>query len=493
MKKSIIFLLTVLMMAACQTSHEPNETLDPTLDELVAWRDAHFGMFVHFGVYSELGGVWNGEQIPFYAEQIMNHARIPVEDYEAVARQFNPTEWNADSIVLLAKAAGMKYIVFTTKHHDGFCLFKTTTTDYNIVDFTPFGRDVVAELAEACQRHGMKLGFYYSLPDWHHPAGIPRMEPDTATDCTEFVNQVYSPLEIITPELEEVIVQQLTELLTNYGDIETIWFDMGLPTPEQSQRFRKTVKDLQPNCLISGRIMNHCGDYLTLPDNGAVVGYTDVFWDNPASMYGSWGYKSWIQRPEVETQVNRQLDRLFSTISHGGVFLLNIGPKGDGSILPYEKEVLTQIGDFLERHPDTLDKIQVSAPQAPLVEESAEGFVLTNENGLVHAAFDAENYLTTQADSWRSWTLKIHEAGTYDLFIEYLPHDAAKHYLFRCGEQEINHLLPGVDDMLQTSYVGKMTLSEGEQEFILDQAERSSALDPLNLELKRIILRNSRQ
>ena len=489
MKKNIIFLLTVLMMAACQTSHEPNNPNDPTHDELISWRDSHFGMFVHFGIYSELGGVWKGEPIPYYAEQIMNHARIPVEEYEAVAKQFNPTAWSADSIVLLAKAAGMKYIVFTTKHHDGFCLFKTTTTDYNIVDFTSFGRDVVAELAEACQRHGMKLGFYYSLPDWHHPAGIPRMEPDTTTNCTEFVNQVYSPLEIITPELEEVIVQQLTELLTNYGEIETVWFDMGLPTPEQSQRFRKTVKDLQPNCLISGRIMNHCGDYLTLPDNGAVVGYTDVFWDNPASLYGSWGYKSWIQRPEIEMQVNRQLDRLFSTVSHGGVFLLNIGPKGDGSILPYEEDVLTQIGDYLDSHPDTLDKIEVMAPKATLVEETSDGFILTNDNGLIHAAFDAETYLTTEADSWRSWKIVVTETGIYDIFMEYLPNNAAKRYIFRCEEQEINHLLPGVDDMLQTSYVGKMTLSEGEHEFILDQAERCTALEPLGIELSRIILR----
>ena len=476
------------MLAACQTSHEPNNPNDPTHDELISWRDSHFGMFVHFGIYSELGGVWKGEPIPYYAEQIMNHARIPVEEYEAVAKQFNPTQWNADSIVLLAKAAGMKYIVFTTKHHDGFCMFKTETTDYNIVDFTPFGRDVVKELADACQRHDMKLGFYYSLPDWHHPTGIPRMASDTTTNCTEFVNQVYSPLEIITPELEEIIVQQLTELLTNYGDIETLWFDMGLPTPEQSQRFRKTVKDLQPNCLISGRIMNHCGDYLTLPDNGAVVGYTDVFWDNPASLYGSWGYKSWIQRPEIEMQVNRQLDRLFSTVSHGGVFLLNIGPKGNGSILSYEKEVLRQIGDYLNSHPDTLDKIQVAVPEEVLVEESDGNFVLTNENGLIHAAFDAETYLTTQADSWRSWKIDVKQEGTYEIFIEYLPHNAAKRYIFRCGEQKIYHLLPGVDDMLQTSYVGKMTLPKGEHEFILDQAERYTALDPLGIELRRIMM-----
>lgn len=485
MKKHLLLLSLFFALIAC----EPSKTADPTHHELLTWRDSHFGMFVHFGIYSELGGIWDGDSIPYYAEQIMNHARIPIADYEAVAQQFNPTSWNADSIVLLAKAAGMKYIVFTTKHHDGFCMFKTSTTNYNIVDFTPFGRDVAKELAEACRKHDMKLGFYYSLPDWHHPTGIPRMAADTASDCTTFVNQVYSPLETITPSLEEVIIKQLTELLTNYGEIETIWFDMGLPTPEQSQRFRQTVKELQPHCLVSGRIMNHCGDYLTLPDNGAVVGYTNVFWDNPASLYGSWGYKSWIKRPEVEAQVNRQLERLFSTVSHGGVFLLNIGPKGDGSILPYEREVLTHIGAFLESHPDTLNQIQVAMPQACIVKENAEGFILTNDNGLTHAAFDAETYLTTEADSWRSWTIELQEEKNIDIFIEYIPHKAAKSYLFRCGKHEIKHLLPGVDDMLQTSYIGQMTLSEGRSEFILEQADRCFALEPLGMELKRIILR----
>ena len=162
MRNINLIILALILLASCtNTSNGPTETIENdtvTQNKLVEWRNSHFGMFVHFGVYSELGGVWQGKQIPFYAEQIMNHARIPIAEYEEVARQFNPTEWNADSIVLLAKAAGMKYIVFTTKHHDGFCMFKTQTTDYNIVDFTPFGRDVLAELADACKRHEMKLG-----------------------------------------------------------------------------------------------------------------------------------------------------------------------------------------------------------------------------------------------------------------------------------------------------------------------------------------------
>ena len=493
-KCKLLTLATALILfASCSNKHNgTTETADNdsiTQTELLKWRDSHFGMFVHFGVYSELGGVWQGKQIPFYAEQIMNHARIPIAEYEEVARQFNPTEWNADSIVLLAKAAGMKYIVFTTKHHDGFCMFKTQTTDYNIVDFTPFGRDVLAELADACKRHEMKLGLYYSLPDWHFPEGIARMEPDTTTDCTEFVNQVYSPLEIITPELENYIVSQLTELLTNYGEIETIWFDMGLPTAEQSRRFHETVKSIQPQCLISGRIMNNCGDYLTLPDNGDVVGYTDVFWDNPASLYGSWGYKSWITRPEIEQQTERQLNRLFSTVSHGGVFLLNIGPKGDGSVLDYEKSVLRGIGSYLADHPDTLDKIVVKQPEAEIISEKYNCFILNDENGLTHAAFDATTYMTNEAESWKSWKIAVSEATDYEIFIEYLPENDAKQYIFRFGNQEITRILPGIDRMYQTAYIGRIHLEVGEHNFVLEQAEKSTPLEPIGLKLKRIVFK----
>ena len=335
----------------------------------------------------------------------------------------------------------------------------------------------------------MKLGLYYSLPDWHFPQGIARMKPDTTTDCTEFVNQVYSPLEIITPELENYIVSQLTELLTNYGEIETIWFDMGLPTAGQSRRFHETVKSIQPQCLISGRIMNNCGDYLTLPDNGDVVGYTDVFWDNPASLYGSWGYKSWITRPEIEQQTERQLNRLFSTVSHGGVFLLNIGPKGDGSVLDYEKSVLRGIGSYLADHPDTLDKIVVKQPEAEIISEKYNCFILNDENGLTHAAFDATTYMTTEAESWKSWKIAVSEATDYEIFIEYLPENDAKQYIFRFGNQEITRILPGVDRMYQTAYIVRIHLEVGEHNFVLEQAEKSTPLEPIGLKLKRIVFK----
>jgi Alpha-L-fucosidase len=487
-----IFIFSFLCSCSVPEPQEKSTTFNQNTDtitenELQQWKNDHFGMFIHFGVYSKLAGIWNGKQIPYYGEQIMNHARIPIPEYEAVAKDFNPIEWDAKEVVKLAKESGMKYIVFTTKHHDGFCMFKTATTDYNIVDFTPFKRDIVKELADACQKYDMKLGFYYSLPDWHFPQGVVRMAPDSTTDCTEFVNQVYSPLESITPELEEYIVAQLTELLTNYGDIETIWFDMGLVKPEQSKRFRDVVKTLQPRCLISGRIMNNEGDYLTLPDNGKVVGYADVYWDNPASLYGTWGYKSWIDRPETDLQAERQINRLLSTVSHGGVFLLNIGPDNNGKVIDYEKEVLSKIGAFLSAHPDTLKHMD-QKPELTLVDGSKTFINLTDDNGLTHAAFDASTYITTQSDSWRSWNISIPEDAKYDVFVEYLPEFDGKEYIFKCNGQELKHILPGVDKMLQTAYIGEMTLKEGENEFVLDQ-DRCNALDPLGIQLKQIILR----
>ncbi len=192
MKRKSIFAAAIatLLFISCNTDNIPqdsNITKDAvTQQALETWKNDHFGMFIHFGIYSKLAGIWKDEMVPFYGEQIMNHARITVPEYEDVAKTFNPVDFNADEIVTLAKNAGMKYIVITTKHHDGFCMFHTATTDYNIVDFTPYGKDIVKELADACHRQQMKLGFYYSLPDWHYPYGIPRLEPDTNTKCWEY-------------------------------------------------------------------------------------------------------------------------------------------------------------------------------------------------------------------------------------------------------------------------------------------------------------------
>lgn len=488
MKRSLIIsIILPLFLTSCGNKSSIDKTTETALEE---FRADHFGLFIHFGVYSKLGGIWKGEKIPYYAEQIMNHARITIPEYEAVAREFNPSDFNADDIMMLAKNNGMKYIVFTTKHHDGFCMFDTQTTDYDIVDFTPYGKDIVKELADACHRHGMKLGFYYSLPDWHFPYGIPRLEPDSTTNCTEHVNQVYSPLEIITPELEDYIVAQLTELLTNYGDIYTMWFDMGLITPEQSRRFRESVKNIQPQCLINGRIMNNMGDYMTLPDNGNISSYGDIYWDNPASLYNSWGYKSWIERPELGQQIETQTQRLLTTVVNGGNLLLNIGPDGTGKVIDYEKDVLNGIGDFLREHPDTLNRLQ-PCPIDCIIGVGKDGYIptLTPQDCKQHSAIDGTGYMSVQPVSWLSWQLDSQTSGEYDVFIVYKPENDAKEYTLTCNGVSKTGVLPGVDRMLQTTYFGTLLIKEGPNEIILDQANRCNPLEPLGLELERIILR----
>ncbi len=349
--RGLLLVLCAAFSLRCTTPSLPANAPEP------------LGLFVHYGLYSVAGGCWNGEKVPFYAEQIMNHARISPQEYGLLASQFTAAQFNADSLVQLAKDAGMQYILFTAKHHDGFCLFNSPSSKgYNSVEATPSHRDFVAELASACARGGIKLGLYFSLPDWHFPQSlpIPRPTADTLTDCTEFVNQVYSPLEKISAPLEELIVQQITELLTQYGPVYTLWFDMGMPTAAQSRRWRQTVKKYQPDCLIGGRIGNYCGDYLTLPDNANVYGFPPGPWDSPSSMYGTWGYRSWQETPPVDQQVERQLHRLVQTVSHGGSFVLNTGPASEGNVPAYEATVLRTMGKWVKQNAASLYQIQPS-------------------------------------------------------------------------------------------------------------------------------------
>lgn len=298
-----------------------------------------FGLFVHWGVYTQPAGIWNGQRIEKLGEQIQRHANIPDKEYRALASQFNPVNFDADDIVRLAKASGMRYIVLTAKHHDGFAMFATEHSDFNIVDFTEYKQDILKQLAEACRKYDMKLGVYYSTPDWHFNGPNPERNPDDGK---------LSVFGKVSKANEDFQVAQLKELMTHYGDITEVFFDMGEPTLAQSQRFRKTVKDLQPNTLINGRIMNDQGDFLTMPDNHVPdTPITEFPWETPGTFYHTWGYKSWVVGAPLHQQVKQQIRKLSSISSMGGNFLLNIGPKADGSIVPYERQVLEGIGQWL--------------------------------------------------------------------------------------------------------------------------------------------------
>ena len=326
MKLTLKIIIGCLLISACQSQltqtdqsviHSQNSTaLSPRIE---TWKAMKFGMFIHWGVYSIPAGVWKGKQIEKLGEQIMRHAKISVDEYEAIAKQFNPVNFDPDAIVKMAKNAGMKYIILTAKHHDGFAMFETATTNYDIVDFTPYKKDILKQLADACKRHNLKLGVYYSTPDWHFNGDDQEINP---------VDNKISVFGKVSKANEDYQVAQLKELLSNYGDLVEVFFDMGEPTNAQSKRFKETVLELQPNCLINGRVMNDQGDFITMPDNHLPdVPLDTIAWETPGTFYHTWGYKSWVKGAPLDKQIKNQVKKLSKIASLGGNFLLNIGPK----------------------------------------------------------------------------------------------------------------------------------------------------------------------
>jgi len=327
-------------------SSESFQLQKQTEQAIAKWRSMRFGLFIHFGAYADLAGVWQGKEIEKLGEQIQRHADISQHDYQKVVRNFNPENFDADAIAKLAKQAGMRYIVLTTKHHDGFAMFDSKHTEFDIVDYTQYKKDLLKELSDACLRHGLKLGLYYSTPDWHFNGPHPERNP---------VDGKISVFSKVSKANEDFQVAQLEELMSNYGEIVEVFFDMGEPTLAQSKRFREVVKKYQPNALINGRVMNNQGDFLTMPDNHVPDSpITEYPWETPGTFYHTWGYKSWVKGLPLEEQIAVQVGKLSDIASMGGNFLLNIGPKGDGSILPYEKDVLTGVGGWVEKNKEAI-------------------------------------------------------------------------------------------------------------------------------------------
>ncbi len=304
------------------------------------WVNQKFSMFIHWGLYSELGGVWKGQPVRSgYSEQIQSFARIPKAEYEAVAKVFNPEKWNADSVVALAKAAGMKSIVFTSKHHDGFCMYHSKYTKYNIVDATPFKRDVMKELSDACRRQGVKFAVYYSLIDWNFPG-----------------NKITSHnADAISKEHHAFSMHQVEEIMTNYGPISEIWFDMGSLSGQQSKELYDLVTRLQPQCMVSGRLGNDRGDFAVMADNAYPDYKIGVPWQTPASFFNeTWSYRSWQERGDLNKKIDEKLRSLVKVVSRGGNFLLNIGPRGDGSVVEFERDALLAMGKWMQRYGEAI-------------------------------------------------------------------------------------------------------------------------------------------
>jgi alpha-L-fucosidase len=308
-----------------------------SVDPLLWWREARFGLFIHWGLYAVHGGVWKGRVLPGIGEWLMCNFKVPVAEYRELAKHFNPADFDAEAIAQLAKDAGMRYLVITAKHHDGFAMWDSKVSDYTIVKATPYARDPMKDLAAACARRGIVFCFYYSQAlDWEHPDGVGNTWD---FDETKKNFQRY---------LDGKVKPQLTELLTGYGPIGLIWFDtpVGI-TRAQSMEIRNLVKSLQPNCLVSGRIGHGVGDYGSLGDNQIPAGRLVGDWETPATMNDTWGYKTGDRAwKSVDT-----LQRLLIDLSSKGAnYLLNIGPDAQGRVPVESVNHLRAIGAWLRVH-----------------------------------------------------------------------------------------------------------------------------------------------
>jgi alpha-L-fucosidase len=333
----------------------------PKDERMEWWREARFGMFIHWGVYAIPAGTWDGRQIGSIGEWIMNRAKIPVNDYKEMAKQFNPVKYDPEAWVKMAKDAGMKYIVITSKHHDGFALFDSDASSWNVVDHTVYGKDLLKPLAEACKKHGIKLGFYYSqAQDWVNPGGtaIRRLtkegwaNPDSVIidAYTKEHNGHWDPRQeskSFEHYIDNVAVPQVKEILSNYGELAVLWWDTPTGMTDAAATKLNALLALQPQIITNDRLKrpNFPGDHKTpeqrIPNLAELDG-TD--WETCMTMNGTWGYKSYDKNyKSVQTLIRNLLD----ITSKGGNFLLNVGPTAEGEFPQESVEILAGIGKWM--------------------------------------------------------------------------------------------------------------------------------------------------
>jgi alpha-L-fucosidase len=322
-----------------ELSGRPAGATDPNDPKLAWYREAKFGLFIHWGLYAIPAGTWKGQQVGGIGEWIMNRAKIPVKDYEQLAAKFNPVKFDAEAWAQLAQDAGMKYLTITSKHHDGFAMFKSQASRYNIVDATPFGRDPMKELATACAKRGIKFCFYYSqAQDWHEPGGMGNTW-DFAADKEKSANGAYDRY------ITEKALPQVREILTQYGPLGLIWFDTPREmTQERANKFLSLVKELQPQCLVNGRL-GGAGDYRSTGDNKIPDQVLPGVWETPATLNDTWGYKSYDHNWKSVADLTF---KLVDIASKGGNYLLNVGPTAEG-VIPEESQTrLREVGKWLK-------------------------------------------------------------------------------------------------------------------------------------------------
>ncbi len=342
MRKVFIITGIIVLSLSCTTKEvsEKDQAMTKQDERMEWWRDARFGLFIHWGLYAQPAGEWKGEQIPGISEWIMARAEIPVKEYEKLAWTFNPVKYNAEEWVLLAKNAGMKYIVITSKHHDGFAMFHSKASKYNIVDATPFDRDPLKELAEACKKHGMRLGFYYSqAQDWHEPGGTYWNIEEGGSHWDPELER-----EPLMNYIEGKAVPQVKEILENYGGLDILWWDTPRGMTEEAARLLQDVADEYPDMLVNNRLYRPWpGDFST-PEQHVPPTGLDYDWEVCMTMNTSWGYKHYDDNwKSSETLIRMLVD----IASKGGNLLLNVGPTAEGLIPDPSIERLQKIGEWM--------------------------------------------------------------------------------------------------------------------------------------------------
>jgi len=348
-------------------------------DRMQWWREARFGLFIHWGVYAQLAGTWQGHQIGHGGEWIMNRGKISVSDYHQTARQFNPVNFDPDAWVRMAKEAGMKYIVITAKHHDGFALFKSSASKWNVVDATPYGKDLLKPLVAACRKYGMRLGFYYSqAQDWNNPGGAASRKvtaegwpnPDSAQiDAYTLAHGGHwdpaQQTDSMSDYIDKVAVPQVRELLTNYGDVAVLWWDTPTNMKDEYAEKLSALLMLQPRIITNDRLKrpNFPGDYKTpeqkIPNLTELDGKD---WETCMTMNGTWGYKSYDNKWKSSATL---IHNLIDIASKGGNYLLNIGPKADGTFPDQSIQSLREIGEWMKVNGEAIYGTKAS-PLPPL-------------------------------------------------------------------------------------------------------------------------------
>ena len=376
------FLLAISCLMTFNIHALDQETNQKDLDQRMEWfNDAKFGMFIHWGAYSVLKGSWQGKEMEFYAEWIQAKADIPKEQYVKVAERFNPEQFDADAWAKAAYEAGMKYMVITTKHHEGFCLWDSQYTKYDIKDTAGIDRDLLGELSAACKKYGLKFGTYYSTIDWHHDSQKP-------VEGAKGHWNKWAKIEMISPQKKKEYVQymknQLQELVDRY-DTQIFWFDgdwNDFWTMEDGEDLYRFLRKIQPNAIINNRVAKRKEfkyDFGT-PENQTPGEKLDYYWEACWTINHSWGYKAHDKKWKSSQVL---IQKLIDINSKGGNLLLNVGPTPEGTFPDGCIDRLAQMGQWTKMHGDVLYGTEYAPVKRP-----SWGRVLKKGNSLFLHVFD---------------------------------------------------------------------------------------------------------